>query len=86
MRVHQDRRTSYAQLHSQTQPRAVDRQAAAYLLDGAHVYFVVHIQAADVAPVALNDVDEVVHVRILPKQHLRVVQLVLLRSRQASNK
>ena len=40
-------------------------------------------QARNVAAVALDDVDEVVHVRVLAEQHLRVVDLVLLQPRQA---
>ena len=37
-------------------------------------------QALDVAPVALYDIDEVVHVTVFPEQHLCVVNLVLLRT------
>ena len=35
-------------------------------------------QALNVAPVAFDDIDEVIHVAIFPEQHLRIVNLVLL--------
>ena len=38
-----------------------------------------HLQAFDVAAVALYDIDEVVGIAVLPEEHLRIVDLVLLR-------
>ena len=35
-------------------------------------------QALDVAPVAFDDVDEVIHVAVFPEEHLSIVDLVLL--------
>ena len=38
----------------------------------------VYSQALDVAPVAFYDIDEVIHVAVLPEEYLCIVDLVLL--------
>mmetsp|Transcript_8795 Transcript_8795/g.21739 ORF Transcript_8795/g.21739 Transcript_8795/m.21739 type:complete len:274 (-) Transcript_8795:304-1125(-) len=49
-----------------------------HLLDRAHVHLVVHVKALDVAPVPLDDVDEVVDRNVFSDKKLAVVNLVLV--------
>ena len=53
------------------------------LLEAEAVDLVVAVEAGEVAPVALDDVDELVHRRVLLDDHLAVVALVLLQDRLA---
>mmetsp|Transcript_26857 Transcript_26857/g.79139 ORF Transcript_26857/g.79139 Transcript_26857/m.79139 type:complete len:259 (+) Transcript_26857:344-1120(+) len=67
------------ELHVSAEHGAVRLRAdALHLLDGRVVDLVVHVETLDVVPVALDDVAELVHREVLPDEHVRVVDLVLV--------
>ena len=65
-------------LRYQGKAQTIRARAHAHLLNAAHIHLVVDIQAADVAAIALNDINQVILAGILTEQHLCIVELVLL--------